>query len=452
MFLIIIITFVLSIIFILRFFIFESSLSLILRIWFLMLRFFFWPVNFSSVGVSQSSLLLIEWDSIRVIFITLSVFITLIILLNSLDSAPNYKNLQNFLLLVLILAFTVKHILGFYISFEIRLLPITLIILGFGYQPERIFAGTYIIVYTVAGSMPLLFIVLLWLDLSSVSYFYRLYWTRGLLLSCTSSLLLELSILALVLGFLVKFPMYGLHLWLPKAHVEASVEGSIILAGLLLKLGGFGLIYFLPGVNNRVITSFLLAFRLFGGCLIRVLCLRLTDIKILIAYSSVAHIAVCIASILSQSKILILSSLLIIVAHGVTRPAIFLGAYYIYKWTRSRNMLLNTSVLNTNPLFTLWWFLFCIANISAPPTFNLIGELLSIIGLVNLSIFSRLQLGLLVFFSGAYTLVLYASTQHGQLKFTRSKYIVILAKDHQIFLSLTFPIFGLVLILAQILI
>lgn len=150
----------------------------------------------------------------------------------------------------------------------------------------------------------------------------------------------------------MKFPIYRVHLWLPKAHVEASVEGSIILAGLLLKLGGFGIIYFLPAIKNSIVRGVLTSFRLLGGCIIRVLCLRLTDIKMLIAYSSVAHISIGIAAILSQSKILILSCVFVMFAHGVTRPAIFLGAYYMYQWSGSRNMLLNTSALNFNPAFT----------------------------------------------------------------------------------------------------
>ena len=351
----------------------------------------------------------LEVDFIGFLIIVLLFFIVMLIVSISFYQSPLFLALQLFLTLVLTLVFIVKTLLWFYVIFEVSLIPIGFIILIIGYQPERIQAIGYIFIYTIVASIPLLLLIM---ELSYLSTFRAslIKWIYLALNPAFKGLIFLFAIIA----FLVKLPVYGLHIWLPKAHVEAPLEGSIILAGLLLKVGGFGIVLFLPVsiILSRELCIFISFCRGLGGVLIRILCLRIIDLKIIIAYSSVAHIAICLICIFSCSKIAIIRAVLIILAHGISRPAIFTGAFNIYTCRKSRNLILNRGGLSYSPAFTLWWFLACLANIAAPPTLNLIREVLSFISLWWESPTYSLQIGFIIFLRGAYSLIAYSFTQH----------------------------------------
>lgn len=215
---------------------------------------------------------------------------------------------------------------------------------------------------------------------------------------------------------MVKFPLYGVHLWLPKAHVEAPVRGSIILAGLLLKIGGFGWFLIIPFITSSPLIWVFSSFSLIGGALIRLACLRQVDIKVIIAYSSVAHLGFVIGAFTSDSSLGFIGGFLIMVTHGLSSPGIFYSANYFYFRSGSRNILLNYGHIQFTPLILIFWFLLCIANIRAPPSRNLLAELFTISSLVNRSFCLIIQLGLLVILRGAYTLLLYSSSTQGQKK------------------------------------
>jgi len=316
------------------------------------------------------------------------------------------------ILAALTLTFSVSRRLVFYILFETCLIPILVVILGWGYQPERARAGLYLLFYTIFGSLPLLVFILRCRSSAGSGYIHL----TGF--SVTGAI----SALCLSLAFLVKFPIYGAHLWLLKAHVEAPVAGSMVLAGVLLKLGGFGLIriFYYLDYNLLPIKELVASIRLWGGVLISLNCLRHIDMKILIASSSVVHIRACVVALFLLSDWSVKGCLLMMVAHGVCSSGLFSLANIVYERTNRRSMVIAKGLLNLTPSMALCWFLMLTTNMAAPPSINLGREIILLSRLVSWNFATIAPLGLLGFFSAAYSLYLFSMTQHGVFNKTKS--------------------------------
>jgi len=311
------------------------------------------------------------------------------------------------LTLRLVFTFLTKNIVIFYFFFEWSLIPIFIVIIGWGYQIERLKASIYMLFYTLFASLPLL-LILIFLNKFNSSFSMIALGLNGLAININWIL-----ILFSILAFLVKFPIYGVHQWLPKAHVEAPVRGSIVLAGILLKLGGYGLIrlgYIFRAVNPVFIFIML---SLLGGGLLAVVCCGVRDLKVIIAYSSVVHIAFIIVGILSTIMWGVVGAVIIIIAHGLCSSGIFSNANILYERRHSRSLMSNKGVLRFYPSFSLLWFLLCMANFGGPFTFNLLAEIILIINLVRVNAALLVSVVLVSLFSAAYSLILYSRTQQG---------------------------------------
>jgi len=347
-----------------------------------------------------------SYDLLRKSLVLLSIW--LIMLMIIAQKRVNYKRLllinMIVLLVRLVFTFNTTNIIIFYFFFEWSLIPIFFIIIGWGYQPERLKASLSLFFYTLFASLPLLISIVIIINWSG-SVKLRIIITQGM-----PNFLWTITVLA----FLVKFPMYFVHLWLPKAHVEAPVSGSIILAGVLLKLGGYGIIRLIRVTNIRIISSQIIALALIGGGILGVLCIVQRDIKVVIAYSSVVHIALVIAGRLRLTKWGFEGVLIIILAHGVCSSGIFAAANMIYERRHSRRFFFNSGLLNRRAIFRIVWFVLIVANFGGPFTYNLLGEILLILNLSSLTINSLSVILFLSFFSAAYRLILYRSTNQGQ--------------------------------------
>nr|AYM84955.1 NADH dehydrogenase subunit 4 [Abracris sp. OR222] len=321
-----------------------------------------------------------------------------------------HPNLFIFIVLVLMImlycSFSSLSLLSFYIFFESSLIPTLLLILGWGYQPERLQAGIYLIFYTLFASLPLLLVLL-----SVYDYSYTLYFP--LLVDFGSYYFI--FYVFMIFAFLVKMPMFLVHLWLPKAHVEAPISGSMILAGVLLKLGGYGIFRVMSIISylGLKFNYFWLILSLSGGVIISFVCFRQVDLKSLIAYSSVAHMSMVIGGLMTMNSWGFLGSLSLMIGHGLCSSGLFCLSNIIYERLGSRSLLINKGMINLMPSMSLWWFLLSSSNMAAPPSLNLIGELSLLNSIISWSSFSFLLLIFLSFFSAVYTLYMYSYSQHG---------------------------------------
>nr|QSR89836.1 NADH dehydrogenase subunit 4 [Ceratosolen fusciceps] len=346
--------------------------------------------------------------------IMLSLWIIALVFLVSLEVENNKK--YSFLLLILlmglILSFSTLDFFIFFFFFEVSCIPLFLIILGWGYQPERLNASLYLFFYCMFASLPLFFIIfILYNKIGSLDY-------DSMMWNNYSN---DLMYFFLIFAFLVKLPMFLFHSWLPKAHVEAPVAGSMILAGVLLKLGGYGLYRatLVMMKSGMKINYWIIIISLLGMIILSMVCLRQFDMKVLVAYSSVVHMSMVIMGFLSYSNWGYLGSLLMMIGHGFCSSAMFVLVNYFYERTHSRNIMVNKGMIYLLPSMCLWWFIFCSCNMAAPISLNMISEIMISISMVmwckNLMIF--LMFGL--FMSAVYSLYLFSISYHGKV----SKYI-----------------------------
>nr|YP_009455690.1 NADH dehydrogenase subunit 4 [Iriatherina werneri]BBC27396.1 NADH dehydrogenase subunit 4 [Iriatherina werneri] len=325
-----------------------------------------------------------------------------------------YISLLTSLQFFLILAFSATEMIMFYLMFEATLIPTLIIITRWGNQTERLNAGTYFLFYTLAGSLPLLIALLLLQNSAGTLSFLTLQYKPPLHLFTYAHKLWWASCL---LAFLVKTPLYGIHLWLPKAHVEAPIAGSMILAAVLLKLGGYGMIRIMAILEplNKELSYPFLIFALWGVIMTASTCLRQPDLKSLIAYSSVSHMGLVTAAILIQTPWGLTGALVLMIAHGLTSSALFCLANTNYERTHSRTMILARGLQTAIPLMATWWFIASLANLGLPPLPNLMGELMIITSLFNWSNWTLLFTGAGTLITASYSLYMFLVTQQGPL-------------------------------------
>lgn len=266
------------------------------------------------------------------------------------------------------------------------------------------------------GSLPLLIII-----------FYLEYIIGEVLINLEILNLSQINrqeIIFCTLAFSIKLPIYFSHLWLPKAHVEAPVSGSIILAGLILKLGGLGLLYIRFIVWNRNFILILFISTIIGRGLLSLIISRLTDIKVIIAYSSVVHISLVYVCSFIHSPQGILGGILMILCHGTTSPGMFACANIIYERSHSRSSILNKGKIRGMPTLSIFWFLLIIINFGGPFSINLIREILLINGINRLPLIIFIFISIICFFSAIYNLLLYATLHQGVVSFYIKRKII----------------------------
>lgn len=328
---------------------------------------------------------LLNISNVSIIFMLLTIYLILISILISIFTIKwginNYLNTILFLGFILLILFYTNNLLIFYTCFELSLIPMFILIIGWGYRAEKTRAAYYLFFFTLIGGM---------IMLTSLVAIYSL--TGTLNMSVLTNLYIPVNLqkkyfVFMTLAFLVKIPSIPFHIWLPQAHVEAPLAGSLLLAGIMLKLGAYGIIIFgLPLMPHGFyyyspFFQFLGLISIIYGGLSTV---RQSDMKRLIAYSSVAHMGFAtyvLFNIESQFGVTvgITSCILILVAHGLVSPALFIVCGILYEKFGTRIIKYYGGLHYNMPILSAITCLFLLCSVGIPPSFNFWGELLVLV-------------------------------------------------------------------------
>ena len=315
------------------------------------------------------------------LFVILTTFLTPMCLLASWESIQTLRKefFMLFLLLegFLICVFTVLDLLLFYIFFESVLIPMFIIVGVWGSSGNRIMAAYQLFLYTVIGGVFGLIAILAIYSQTGTTDFLVL---NTVEFSERRQLLLWL---AFFFSFAVKVPMFPFHLWLPKAHVEAPTAGSVILAGVLLKLGGYGFLRislpFFPEAN-AYFTPLIFLLSIVAIIYTSLTCLQQTDLKRVIAYSSVGHMGFVTLGLFTLNQQGIEGAILLMVSHGLISGALFLCIGFLYDRHHTREVGYYGGLVYMMPIYASMLFFFSMSNISLPGTASFVGEFMVLLG------------------------------------------------------------------------
>lgn len=367
-------------------------------------------------GSSFNDKILFGLDGISLFFILLTTILIPICILASWDTIKFlHKEFLICLLgieFLLLAVFTVLDLLGFYVLFEGILIPMFLMIGIWGSRSEKIRASYYFFFYTLIGSV---------LMLISIFYIYSLTGTTDYisLLGYKFDPIVERYLfLAFFASLAVKIPKIPFHVWLPQAHVEAPVSGSVLLAGLLIKLGSYGFIRYslalMPNASHYF-APLVFTLAILGVIYASITTLRQTDLKRIIAYSSVAHMGIVTIGIFSLTGIGIEGSIFLQISHGLVASALFLIVTIIYDRHHTRLVKYYRGLALTMPIYASFFLLFTLANIAVPLSCNFVGELVCLISAYesNSTVAIFASLGMVL--SASYSLFLYNRVCFGSM-------------------------------------
>lgn len=355
-------------------------------------------------------------DGISITFLFLScllIFSCILFIWND----PRFKEyaLNLFLIeLFLIIIFSVLDLFLFYIFFEAILIPMYLIIGIWGSRERKIRAVYLFFFYTLCGSL---------LMLIGIIYIYNLLGTLNFeyLISYNFSETEQFFLwFAFFLSFASKIPMFPLHIWLPEAHVEAPTVGSVLLAGILLKLGVYGFIRFslmLYPLASLYFAPLIYLFSAIGIIYTSLAALRQTDLKRIIAYSSVAHMNLVTLGIFSFNVLGLEGSILQSISHGFVSGGLFLLIGILYDRYHTRFVYYYGGLVHFMPIYSIIFLILTMANIALPGTSNFIGEFLLLTGIYKENVLTAIIGSLGVILGGAYSLWLYNRIIFGNIKF-----------------------------------
>ena len=356
-------------------------------------------------------------DGISLFFVLLTTLLVPLCILASWDSVKIYVKEYFIAFLVmealLIIVFSILDLLLFYVFFESVLIPMFLIVGVWGSRERRVRAAYMLFLYTLIGSVLMLLAILLMYSIAGTTDY------QILLTTPFDESLQKVLWIAFFASFAVKVPMVPVHIWLPEAHVEAPTAGSVILAGVLLKLGSYGLIRFsIPLFPSATVFFTPLVYTMAAIAIVytSLTAVRQTDMKRVIAYASVAHMNVILVGMFAMNAQGMEGAIIQQLAHGFVSSALFLGIGVLYDRHHTRLIKYYGGMAHTMPIFVTIFLFFTMANIAMPLTAGFVGEFLILAGAfqVNTTIAVLAATGMVL--GGGYSLWLFNRIAYGNLK------------------------------------
>lgn len=301
---------------------------------------------------------------------------------------------------ILMWAFTTRDMIGFYIGYEAAVIPVYMMIVRYGTRRRKIRAGNMIMIYTIIGGIPLI-ITFIWIYIKTGTTNYdvamekiegnRIIWWM------------------LIIGFGVKVPMVPVHLWLCEAHVEAPTIGSMLLAGLLLKLGLYGMIRYNMRMEEEMVRNRGIVYVIGGIGIVYtgLTAMRQTDMKRIIAYGSIGHMSLVVMGIMSSTREGYVGGIIQIVSHGIVSGGLFYGIGVIYEQTGSRLVRDYSGLWITMPIWSVMMMVLIMGNIGLPGTGGFVGEIMIIAGLIRENVVVGVIGALGMVINAVYTLWMY---------------------------------------------
>lgn len=359
----------------------------------------------------------IKLDAVSILFLLLSYAIIFVCFLISWNSIKyKYAFFATVLVSISFFLFNIFctfDLVFFYIFFESILIPMFLLIGVWGSRQRKIHAVYQFFFYTIFGSLLLLL---------SILFVYSYTQTTDINLLCSTYFPINRQLVlwfCFFFAFAVKVPMFPFHIWLPEAHVEAPTIGSVILAGVLLKMGSYGMFRFVIPLFCEATYFFvplIYTFCVLGIIYTCLTTIRQIDLKKIIAYSSVSHMSFVLLGLFSTSPIGIVGSLFLMLSHGIVSSGLFFCIGCLYDRYKTRVLRYFSGLVNVMPLFGCGFFFLILSNISFPGTSNFVGEFMVLLGLYNDNIFVALVSTFSIILTAIYSVWLYNRLMFGRLQ------------------------------------
>ncbi|ACT69644.1 NuoM family protein [Neorickettsia risticii] len=334
----------------------------------------------SEFMVFQLGAITLKADELSCVMLLLTSLLTMLCVIMAKDKSPGYFGLLFLLEFVLAVFFLATDLLTFYITFELSLIPIFFII-GLWGGKKRVYAAFKIFLYTLFGSVGFLISILyLFAELGTLEISSLVYLVENTIPIAAQKLIW----IAFFLAFAVKIPMFPLHTWLPDAHVQAPTEGSVMLAGVLIKLGTYGMLKVLLPIFpslSREFSTLVLSLSAIAVIYTSLVALAQTDIKKLIAYSSIAHMGIVTAGLFAFNIEGYKGAVFQMVSHGLVSSGLFFCIGSIYDRSATRQIADHSGIMNFAPKLGFAFVLFSLAAIGLPGTAGFVGEFLALTGL-----------------------------------------------------------------------